>query len=121
MKIKPLDIFSIILVSGFIALLLSLQAGESGRESRIRIKTAAKEYIYSLKEDRVIHAAGPLGDTIIEIKNGRVKVLESPCREKLCIIAGSIEHNGEFNACLPNRVFINIEGEEESAYDSLSY
>jgi hypothetical protein len=55
---------------------------------------------------------GPIGHTHVVIEGNRVRVTESPCRDKICIAAGWIEHTGEWTACLPNRVFVRVEGGE---------
>jgi hypothetical protein len=52
---------------------------------------------------------GPLGDTIIEIKDGKARITASPCENKTCISAGAIDSAGAFVACLPNRVILTIE------------
>jgi len=62
---------------------------------------------------------GPLGATVVEITPGSVRVVDSPCPEKICVKTGSISRPGETIACLPNRVFVVIRGasREEGAGD----
>jgi hypothetical protein len=59
---------------------------------------------------------GPLGETVIAVENGTVKIVESPCPHKYCIRMGSINRRSEIIVCVPNRVFITIRGgsKEES-------
>lgn len=64
---------------------------------------------------------GPLGVTRMEIDNGAVRVLSSPCPQKICIGLGAARHAGDLLACVPNRILVRIEGEREGAdYDLLS-
>jgi hypothetical protein len=51
-----------------------------------------------------------LGDTLVEIRGKAVFIEASPCRNKTCIAAGSIDKPGQWLACLPNEVFVSIEG-----------
>lgn len=69
-----------------------------------------KEKDYSLFENRIIIAKGENSDVKIEINNGKARIIESNCKEKLCIKKGWISNIGEYSACLPNRVFIVIKG-----------
>ncbi len=61
------------------------------------------------------------GNLIVEIKAGRVRVIESTCKDKLCVKEGWIEKVGESIVCLPNRISISIVGEKENGIDSITY
>ncbi len=78
-------------------------------------KTVYKLY---LDEDRVVSVEGPLGDNIIEIKNGKVRVKDAPCPQKLCVRQGWVDRGAI--VCLPNRVVVSISGSKESE-DSSEY
>ena len=60
------------------------------------------------------------GSNILVIKNGEAWVSEANCPDKICMGMGKISRNGEFSACLPNRVLIVIEGGEETGVDGLT-
>ena len=87
---------------------------DRGRASEVQIRTDEALYVYDLLTDASIVIPGPLGDTHIEIHDAHVHVSESPCKSKICIAAGEISKTGEWIICLPNRVFITIEGEIEA-------
>ena len=72
-----------------------------------------------LAQDRQIELHGPLGETLVAVSSGKVRVISSPCPRKICIGMGEIEHSGDLLACVPNRVVIRIEG-EGGEYDLLS-
>lgn len=55
----------------------------------------------------------------IEVENGRIRVLESNCTNRICIHAGWIERPGEMIACVPNRIMIEIEREQENFLDAI--
>jgi hypothetical protein len=38
----------------------------------------------------------------------------SDCPDKTCVKAGKLSQNGEWTACLPNKVFLRVIGEEAS-------
>ena len=67
-------------------------------------------YVLPLDKDRIVSVEGPRGRTIVEIKNHRVRIADSPCPNKLCIKQGWIDSGGL--VCLPNKVVVTIGGHE---------
>ncbi len=67
---------------------------------------------YPLHVDRPVHfmARGELGASEIVIDDRGVHFLESPCRNKLCILAGHKHKIGDMIACVPNRILVAIRG-----------
>ena len=43
-----------------------------------------------------------------------MRFLDSPCENKLCVIHATLSANGDWNACLPNRIMVHIEGNVNS-------
>jgi len=69
-------------------------------------------YILPLDKDTTVTVEGPLGKTLIEIKDQRVRVADSPCRNKLCIEQGWARSGTII--CLPNRVVITVGDHDKS-------
>jgi hypothetical protein len=115
----------------FVALVLSVSAvvavgvfayGSGGAASQVSVQTDEGTYLYPLDQERLITVSGPLGQTTIEIHDGRVHVVDSPCRDKICVAAGWLDQSGQWAACLPNRVFVRVEGStDEEAVDAQTY
>jgi hypothetical protein len=63
-----------------------------------------------------------IGGCLIEIKNGKARVISSTCPDKICVSYGWIENQSQSIVCLPHRVLIKIEGVgiSESEYDFIS-
>jgi len=93
--------------------------GTESNTVRVRIEGIEGSWLYPLDEDRTIAVRGPLGDTIVRIANGSAQISASPCPNQTCIAGQHIEHTGDWNACLPNRVIIRGEGDgpEDSEID----
>ena len=87
---------------------LGIFAGEEA--SQVRITVAGEEYgTYSLSEDQRIE----INDTnVCEIQDGEVHMTEADCPDQLCIHQGSIHIQGETIVCLPNRVTVEITGND---------
>lgn len=56
------------------------------------------------------HARGELGDSLIVIENGAVRIAESPCRTHYCVHSGPHHRTGDAIACVPNRILVTITG-----------
>jgi hypothetical protein len=65
---------------------------------------------YNIYQKNLIHCQGKLGKVLVEIDNGRARIIESNCKDKLCIKKGWISNVGEYSICLPNEVFVIIIG-----------
>jgi hypothetical protein len=63
-------------------------------------------YLLPLDKDKTVSVDGLIGKTIIEIKDRKVRIIESPCRNKLCVKEGWVESGAIL--CLPNKVVVTI-------------
>ncbi len=75
-------------------------------------------YRLSLDEDRTVEVNGPVGVTRVEVKQGKVRIVDSPCPNKLCVRQGWIERGAII--CLPNRVVVTIGGGGMRGVDAIS-
>ncbi len=101
----PFDILIIILV--VVAGIFLTVRGLGQKGSRVIVNAAGVKYEYSAELAGTYKVPGELGDTTFEIKDGRVRIIDSPCPNKTCISQGW--HNPL--VCLPNKVMITVEGE----------
>jgi len=119
--LKPLDFLAGLLSLGLIVV-FSLSAFETGA-NRVdtEIDAPGGKWIYPLDQSRIVRVEGPIGDTEIEILDGKVRVLDSPCPNKLCIRMGAISRSGSWIACLPNHIFVKIRSAKGEEVDAHSY
>ena len=89
----------------------------------VLISSPYGKWIYPINEDREIEVIGSLGKTKIQIKNKQISIIDSPCKNKICITSGIIDKPDQFLACLPNSIMVQIEGKTQtpSNLDSVSY
>ncbi len=120
-KLRVFDYLSILLSLTVIVLLSVSVYGGNTAARYVDIEASGKNYVYMLNKNQTVKVHGPLGITTIQIKNSTVFVTDSPCKDKLCIKALPLKKAGEWNACMPNKVFIRISGSKNTAVDSLSY
>jgi hypothetical protein len=87
---------------------LAVYAGPRGGE-RALIRGEEGRWVFPLDAEETVEVAGPLGITVVEIREARVRVLSSPCANQTCVAAGHVDAGGQWVACLPNMVFVMIE------------
>ncbi len=85
-------------------------AREAGAYVRVEIdKKLAAEYPLSVDGEYSLNG----GTNILVIENGEAYISEAHCPNKDCITRfGKISLVGEFISCLPNKIFIEIVGDD---------
>lgn len=94
---------------------ISLWAGffiykDAHHAEKVVIEAPSGKWIYPLTDTRTVNIPGALGTTVIRIERNTAFILESPCLNKTCVNAAVLKKTGDWNACLPNKVFLHIEG-----------
>ena len=122
-KIKLVDILLILL---FLATIIYFSANiflkSKNTTKQLIIESGQNIWYYQLDKNKEINIEGNLGESTIKIQDGFVSFENSPCPNKLCVLSSVISKNGEWIACLPNGVFVRIEGEDENTeLDGISY
>jgi hypothetical protein len=93
---------------------LSVYAG-SGSAEEVVVTGTEGRWIFPRDVTETLTVAGPLGDTVVELRDGEARVLASPCTNQLCIAAGAVRSHGQWIACMPNKVLISITGGETAS------
>jgi len=110
MKLKPLDI-PVIILALVLTVIVGLKAyGRGADSSSVVVKGQDKTWIFPIEAEERVSVAGPIGETMVEIRDGRAAIVSSPCNGQTCVAAGELRNNGQWAACLPNSVFVLIEG-----------
>lgn len=73
-----------------------------------------------LNENRELRLQGPLGESRIEVRDGRARVAASPGRQQLCVRAGWLSEAGDTAVCLPNRVMLELGG-GPTRFDAINF
>lgn len=119
--LRPLDIAAICLAVAATAIASVAAYGGSTVATGLRVESQGGTYLYDLGRDMELSFTGPIGETVLEIVDDRVRVVSSPCREQICVNSGDLVTTGDWTACLPNRVFLEVTGNEENDIDAVSF
>ena len=120
--IKAFDIPVIILALAIIFFIaVKVYSGDSA-SFKIIVRGPDKSWIFPLNAEEQVSVPGPIGDTVVQISGGRAAIISSPCSGQTCVAAGGIYGSRQWSACLPNRVFLLIEGVDSGdGIDASSY
>ena len=95
--------------------------GDGGAASTVRIAASGQgELDLPLSLDRRVTVHGPLGDSVVEIKDGRARFVASPCRGQQCVHTGWLARAGELAACLPNGITVSVQS-RRPRFDSINF
>ncbi|MFH1117097.1 MAG: NusG domain II-containing protein [Pseudomonadota bacterium] len=75
---------------------------------------------YLLEEDRRVTVSGPLGNTVIRIRDRRAHIESSPCPHKFCIKMGDVGAEGGVLVCIPNQITVTVGKERADGIDAVS-
>ena len=122
-RLKPIDyiIIAVFFAAAVFSLIYAFQYKDG--KARLIVSDGKREWVYPLDEDREIEVRGPLGISRIRIKNGQALFLDSPCDNRVCVQSFPLSRNGDWAACLPNQIFIHVEGadDSDSSFDAVGF
>lgn len=113
----PGDVLIVVAVVAVSALLITQSVAGAGAGDRLEVSISAngeEVLVRPLGEGTYeLTIPGHAGDSYVEISEGRVRMVDSACPDKLCVRTGWISRPGESIVCLPNRVVIEIKSGED--------
>lgn len=110
--LKPLDYIILVLLLSA-GLFLTIKSFTK-KGAKVHVLANGQEYEYSASNDGIYSVEGAIGETTFEIKKGKVHIIDSPCKNKICVNQGWSSPL----ICMPNNVMIMVEDNEE--YDAIS-
>ena len=112
-NLRIADLFVFFLATGItVAFTVGIYDNNSGI-TRFVIQGSTENWVYNLDQTAQITVPGPLGNTIVEIKNETARIVSSPCINQICVSSGVVRigpARNQWVACLPNAVLIRVEG-----------
>ena len=116
----------IIIIISLISIIYVERDATSYNSKYISIQVNGKEYKKITFNPKMVGKTIPIktkyGYNLIEIGDEKVRVIEADCPDKLDVKQGYISKPGETIVCLPNRLIVEIKGENgENEIDYLSY
>lgn len=114
------DLLSVVLFIGFgIYFLLMQNSIKKGATKVLVSKDGAQLSAFLLDADNRIDLKQFGVNMVLEVKDGRVRVASSDCKQQLCVHHGWIEQPREAIFCLPHHITVELSG-DGAQYDAIS-
>jgi hypothetical protein len=99
----------------------SLPGAAGGHPSHAEVTVSGQKALsLELARNDIYEVPGPIGVTRIEVRDGKVRILSSPCPRQVCRHGGWIGAPGELLVCLPNELVVRVAGERSGGPDSVA-
>lgn len=102
------------------SILINISLHDNGNTVKVNVNGTLQEE-YPLKENRTVLINGENNINLeLIIDSGNVHVENAECPDKICEHSGSISKANQAIVCLPGRIVITVDSDDESQYDSIS-
>lgn len=108
-KIRFFDVIILAVIISFITLTALFIYSSDNSALYLSVRTPKGDWIYPMNTDISFVVEGETGPVSIRIENNEAFVVSSTCSNKTCITAPKLKNHGDWNACLPNKVFLSVE------------
>ncbi|HXX65460.1 MAG TPA: Gx transporter family protein [Bacteroidota bacterium] len=104
------DTVVLVVIAGAMVSTFLLAPGETGTSVLVEVdgQTVGK---LSLLEDAQLQVHGAKGDLHVEVRQGRVRIVDAECPNQICVRTGWRMRQGEVIVCVPNKTVVRILGE----------
>jgi len=120
MRKADVGIIILVIIIGVVGWVYTLtQSFQSGGMAHIYIDGELYKSV-RLDEDQEIRVETENGWNLLEVKDGSIGMIAASCRDQLCVHMKHINRQGESIVCLPFRVHVEIEADQEGEVDAIS-
>lgn len=115
---------AIIIVFFLLAALAFFAYGNTGADAQTAeiLCTGEETVTIDLQNIEVPYEMTLRSGIVIGIEKGQIRILSSPCKDKLCVQCGTLTKDGDTAVCLPNRTLVKVTGSKQAdAPDIITY
>ena len=117
MKKKDIILIAAVLAISLISLAAIKMTQKDGKE--VIVTVDGKEvYKTSIKKDQIYQIPEKNGTNVMQIKDGKVTMIEATCPDHYCMRQKAVDEHGGSIICLPNKVVIEVENTAEDSESS---
>lgn len=117
--IRPADLVVIAAACALVALAAFAAWRPAGTPAILEMRSGGSVVKHALAADATLTMDGTRGTTVVEVRDGRARFVDAPCRDRICIAAGWLAARGDFAACVPNGVTLRVVG--DGHYDAIAH
>ncbi|HTO92853.1 MAG TPA: Gx transporter family protein [Bacteroidota bacterium] len=117
--VTPGDVIAVVVLSA--AAVLSFEAFPESRGATVLVEVAGRTVEkLDIREERTVTVRGAKGDLKIEVRDGRVRVADADCPNRICIRTGWRSSGGDVIVCVPNRTIVRILGSDPNVVGGIT-
>ena len=113
-----LVMLSVLLIAALLFLCFLHGAASDPSENLLVIRTPTETLTYPLSADRTVTVSSGNITLTVEIRDGRARVSDSDCPDKICQRTGWISRKGETVICAPAAVRLTVTDPKGGAGDA---
>ncbi|MDO5695790.1 MAG: NusG domain II-containing protein [Eubacteriales bacterium] len=124
-KYKKADFFLLAMILIIAAAIFILyhhdDAGKSDGGLHVEVRVAGKRILsLPLHTDCEKEIVNDFGTNRLVIRDGKARIIEADCPDKLCVYQKAIARPGETLICLPHQLVVEVVGDAPPDLDSIS-
>jgi heptaprenyl diphosphate synthase len=112
-RLTPWDVAVTVILCACIVVSIIALPGTEGSAVLVEVAGKTVEKL-DIHENRSITFRGEKGNMRVEVRDGRVRVAEADCPNRICVHTGWRSREGEVIVCVPNRTVIRILGKDNN-------
>ena len=117
MKKKDIILIAAVLAISLISLVAIKMTQKDGKEVTVTVE-GKEVYKTSIKKDQIYQIPEKNGTNVMQIKDGKVTMIEATCPDHYCMKQKAVDEHGGSIICLPNKVVIEGENTAEDSESS---
>ena len=117
MKKKDMILIVAVLAISLISFAAIKMTQKDGKEVIVTVE-GKEVYKTSIKKDQIYQIPEENGTNVMQIKDGKVTMIEATCPDHYCMKQKAVDEHGGSIICLPNKVVIEGENTAEDSESS---
>ena len=105
MKINDLILIALLLMLSLMPLIFHIESNKKIADIKLNGNIIRQ---IELSEDKTFVIDSENGSNVVDVKDGKIAIIEADCPDKVCVKTGAISNMGEIIACVPHKLVILI-------------
>ena len=105
MKINDLILIALLLMLSLMPLIFHIESNKKIADIKLNGNIIRQ---IELSEDKTFVIDSENGSNVVNVKDGKIAIIEADCPDKVCVKTGAISNMGEIIACVPHKLVILI-------------
>ena len=103
------------------AAVLAISGTRTGTAQDVIVEVdGVMRHMVPLDSQQTLTVVGPLGQSVVLVQGGRVRIESAPCQGQICVARGWLHKIGDVAACVPNRTVLRLTGNAPRDLDGVT-